>query len=92
MFVTVTPFTRLSSKEKVNFCLHIMITVCTVFSEISFEFNVNVCSAKQNLLFSHSRRGPPVVVTNDGESEVGECVCVGGKRAASPCLPLLQRK
>lgn len=51
-----------------------MITVCTVFSEISFEFNVNVCSAKQNLLFSHSRRGPPVVVTNDGESEVGECV------------------
>lgn len=62
-----------------------MITVCTVFSEISFEFNVNVCSAKQNLLFSHSCRGPPVVVTNDGESEVGECVCVGGgKRAASP--------
>lgn len=74
MFATVTPFARLSSKVKVNFCLHIMITVCTVFSEISFEFNVNVCSAKQNLLFSHSRRSPPVVVTNDGESEVGECV------------------
>lgn len=78
MFATVTPFTRLSSKSKFLFAhnVDIMITVCTVFSEISFEFNVNVCSAKQNLLFSHSCRGPPVVVTNDGESEVGECVCV----------------
>lgn len=28
----------------------------------------------KTFLFSHSRRGPPVVVTNDGESEVGECV------------------
>lgn len=80
MFATVTPFTRLSSKSKFLFAhnVDIMITVCTVFSEISFEFNVNVCSAKQNLLFSHSCRGPPVVVTNDGESEVGECVCVWG--------------
>lgn len=82
MFAIVTPFTRLSSKSKFLFAhnVDIMITVCTVFSEISFEFNVNVCSAKQNLLFSHSCRGPPVVVTNDGESEVGECVCVGGGR------------
>lgn len=88
MFATVTPFTRLSSKSKFLFAhnVDIMITVCTVFSEISFEFNVNVCSAKQNLLFSHSCRGPPVVVTNDGESEVGECVCVcgGGRERLLP--------
>lgn len=79
MFAIVTPFTRLSSKSKFLFAhnVDIMITECTVFSETSFEFNVNVCSAKQNLLFSHSCRGPPVVVTNDGESEVGECVWGG---------------
>lgn len=51
MFATVTPFARLSSKVKVNFCLHIMITVCTVFSEISVEFNVNVCSQNKTFYF-----------------------------------------